>query len=102
MSSYTFQRSGMTSISLDMHYNFKFSANPYLAVALLLLNTWHIVFPAIPFHQPCQISAFSKPNNETYRCSVSKMVKAQNGTVPDRDQTDSAVVYNIPVVLQAN
>ena len=74
------------SISLDMHYIFKFSTNPYLAVALLLLNNWHIVFPGIPYHQPCLISAFSKPNNETYRCSVSRMVKAHKGTVSDRDQ----------------
>ena len=66
MSSYMVQRSDMMSISLDMHYNFKFSANPYIAVALLLLNNWHIVIPGIPYHQPCQISALSKPNKETY------------------------------------
>ena len=86
MSSYTVQRSEMTSFSLDMHYNFKFSSNPYIENALLLLNTWQIVFPGIPYHQQCQIATLSKPNNETYRCSVSRMTKAQNGTVLDRSQ----------------
>ena len=31
-------------------------------------------------------SAFPQPYNETYICSVSRMVNAQNGTVSDRDR----------------
>ena len=77
MSSCMAERSDMTSISLDMHSDFKFPANLYIAVALLLLNTWLIVFLGIPYHQQCQIAAFSKQMNETYRGSVNRMTKAQ-------------------------
>ena len=55
VSSYTVQRSDMTSISLDMHYDLKFSANPYLAVALLLLIPGILYSHILYFFSPCLI-----------------------------------------------